>query len=148
MPWIKAHCADCKAMLDKDYEHIHRFLDQYAEIFNPQIFAEYHRTFLHNKAGLEAIRAKWGNEAYLAGIIHLSRDYHELAMDNKDMDWIMERWGRVLMYFNNMDNFVPRLKQRVIQGWGDDSLCWVAFENSGLDQYYRSLEEKWEEDHE
>ena len=141
MPWLKAHCEDCEAILGKDYKHVHEFLDQYTKIFDVAIFTEYHRTFLHNKAGLDAIRSKWGNEAYLAGIIHISRDYHELAMDNKDMDWIMKRWGKVLLYFNNMDNFEPNIDPRVVQGWGKDSLCWIAFENSGLDQYYRSLKE-------
>ena len=139
--WIKEHCADCVNLLGKDYKYVHEFLDQFAGVFDVAIFTEYHRSFLHNKAGLEAVRAKWGDEAYLAGVIHLSRDYHELAMDDKNMDWIMARWGRVQLYFNNMDNFDPQIDPRVVRGWGNDSLCWIAFENEGLDQYYRSLKE-------
>jgi hypothetical protein len=139
MPWIKAHCADCVNILDKDYRHVHEFLDQYAKIFDVIMFNEYHRSFLHNKYGLEAIRAKWGNEAYIAGVIHISRDYHELRMDNKDMKWIMKHFGKALKYFHNMDNFDPQIDPRVVQGWGGKSLCWIAFENNGLDQYYRSL---------
>lgn len=139
--WIKAHCADCKSILGKEFKHVHEFLDQYAEVFDVGTFVEYHRSFLHNKAGLEVIRSRWGNEAYLAGVIHISRDYHELRMDDKDMDWILKNFGKALMYFHDLTNLEPNLNPPIVQSWGGESLCSIAFKNEGYDQYYRSLKE-------
>jgi len=139
MPWIKAHCADCENLLGNDYRDVHEFLDQYAKIFDVSIFTEYHRSFLHNRAGLAAIISRWGLEAGIAGIIHLSRDYHELRMDDKDMEWILKNFDKVLLYFHNMDNFEPNIDPRVVEGWGKDSLCFIAFGKNGYDQYYRNI---------
>jgi len=141
MAWIETHCEDCRSLLGEEFRRVHEFLDQYAEIFKVGIFNEYHRTFLHNKYGLSIVRSRWGYEAYLAGIIHISRDYHESGMNDKDMDWIMTNFGKALLYFNNMDNFEPHIQHRVLQGWDNKSLCWIAFKNSGCDKHYRSLEE-------
>jgi hypothetical protein len=71
MARIEEHMNDCKKLLGHPWEQVHKFLDQYAEVFPVVIFAEYHRGFLHNRYGIEVVRAMWGLEAEKAAISRL-----------------------------------------------------------------------------
>jgi hypothetical protein len=124
MARIEEHMKDCKRMLGKPYKRVHEFLDQYAEMFPVRIFTEYHRSFLHNKYGLEIIKGWWGLEAEKAGQIHIIRDYSELPV--KDWKAIDRYLNRSLLYFHYLDNFEPHVHPHVVKGWGDNSLVSIA----------------------
>jgi hypothetical protein len=85
MSKIKVHEKDCINRLGKPYNHVHRFLDQYAKQYHG---SKRHRKHLHNKKGLSIIKNKWGQKAYQAGKIHLWRDRKE-----NSRDYIMA-WGK------------------------------------------------------
>jgi len=124
MARIEEHMKDCKRVLGKPYKEVHEFLDQYAEMFPVQIFTEYHRSFLHNKYGLEVIRAMWGLEAEKAAKIHIVRDYCELPI--KDWEMVDHYLNRSLPYFHYMDNLDPHVHPHIVRGWGNDSLVSIA----------------------
>lgn len=126
MTYVIEHAKECKRYLDKEYWEVHKFLDQYSKIFPPDIFLDYHRTFLHNSYGVEIIRSKWGKLAEIAAFIHLYRDYREKPLTRFSLDTILRRTPRVLMYFNRLDHgYWPQ--PHVIQYWEGKSLCYVKF---------------------
>lgn len=67
----KEHAKDCKAQLGNDWIVVHRWLDEYAGIYWPW---KGHRVHRHHKEGVEECRAKWGDEAAKAAIIHILKD--------------------------------------------------------------------------
>ena len=83
---------------------VHEFLDQYSNIFPPDIFVDYHRTFLHNSYGVEIVRSKWGKLAEIAAFIHLYRDYYEGPLTRFSLDTILKRTPQALIYFNRLDH--------------------------------------------
>jgi len=126
MTYVSDHAKECKRYLDKEYWEVHKFLDQYSKIFPPDIFVDYHRTFLHNSYGVEIIRSKWGKLAEIAASIHLFRDYREKPLTRFSLDTILKRTPQVLMYFNRLDHgYWPQ--PHVIQYWEGKSLCYVKF---------------------
>ncbi len=131
MAQIEDHCKDCKALLGRPFEKVHKFLDQYAEVFDVGTFTEYHRTFLHNKRGILLAQEYWGREAGLAAKIHLVRDYHEQSLIGKNPEWIEEKIGRALIYFNNSDNLEPQIHPSIVRAWDGKSLSQIAFSNGG-----------------
>lgn len=131
MAKIAYHRRDCKRYLGKDYEKVHRFLDQYSEIFPIGIFIDYHRSFLHNDYGLEIIRSRWGKQAYVAGLIHLFRDYMEGPINHLPLKIILKRVPRCIMYFNKISVFDPELKPHIMRRWENKSLCYMAFKKEG-----------------
>ncbi len=139
MARIEDHCKDCKALLGKPFKTVHLFLDQYAKVFDVGTFVEYHRSFLHNKRGILLAQQCCGREAGLAAKIHIVRDYYEQSLVDKDLEWIERKIGKALMYFNNRDNMEPELHPSVVHAWGGKSLCCIAFEQEGYDEYFRSI---------
>jgi len=127
-PFIPEHNQDCRRLLGKAWEKVHRYLDQYAEIFPPRYYDQYHRTFLHNRYGIEVVQARWGRQAELAAIIHIVRDSYGIPIDGKNLDWILSELGKSLLYFNNMDTFRPQLDPRVMKSWNGRGLVAVATE--------------------
>ena len=124
MAQVEEHMSDCKVLLGHPWERVHEFLDQYAEMFPVAIFTEYHRSFLHNKYGIEVVRAMWGLEAEKAAIAHVAGDYAELPMtDWKRVNMYIDR---ALLYFNYLDNVEPNIQPHVIRGWGGESLVSIA----------------------
>lgn len=123
----KDHAADCKRYLGKPYSKVHRFLDQYAGVFpSNSSYLDYHRTFLHNSYGIEIIKAKWGYEAMLAGLIHLYRDYYEGPVKYLSLDIILKRIPQSMLFFNSLANeYLP--EPYVIRKWEKESLCSLAF---------------------
>jgi hypothetical protein len=117
MATIKNHCADCKYYLRDKYEEIHQFLDQYANIFSPAFFEDYHRTFLHNSYGIELIKQKWGVEGYEAGIIHLTRDYIGATITNYSLyDIEYTLFPKIKMWFDLLrTEYNPH--PHVLKGW-------------------------------
>jgi len=126
MARIEEHMKDCYELLGDTWEEVHRFLDQYAGIFPVMVFEEYHRSFLHNKYGLEIIGAMWGPQAKAAAVIHLVRDYSEMPVRSwKSVD---RHLNKALMYFNSMERLEPHLNPSIISGWDGNSLVSIAFE--------------------
>lgn len=124
MARIEEHMNDCKKLLGNPHEQVHKFLDQYAEAFPVVIFTEYHRGFLHNRYGIEIVRAMWGLEAEKAAIAHIARDYAELPMINwKRIDMHI---GRALLYFNYLKNLEPHIQPHIIAAWKGESLVSIA----------------------
>ena len=135
MAQIEDHCKDCKALLGKQIKIVHLFLDQYSKVFDVGTFTEYHRTFLHNKRGISLAQQHWGRKAGLAAKIHIVRDYYEQSLIDKDLKWVEEKLGKALIYFNNNDNLEPQLHPSIVSAWGGKSLCCIAFEQGGHDEY-------------
>ena len=124
MARIEEHMNDCGELLGNPWKQVHKFLDQYAELFPVEIFTEYHRGFLHNKYGIEIVKAMWGPEAEKAAIAHIARDYAELPMTNwKRIDMHI---GRALLYFNYLENLEPRIQPHIIRAWKGRSLVSIA----------------------
>jgi hypothetical protein len=124
MARVEDHIEDCERLLGKPYEHVHLFLDQYAQIFLIQKFGDYHRSFLHNSYGLVVVEAKWGTDARKAATIHIIRDYAEMPVKGPEM--IDQYLNRAMIYFNNLTNFDLKLPPHRVRGWAGKSLVSVA----------------------
>lgn len=74
MATIKTHIEDCERILGEGFEHVHRYLDEFAKRWNPMIYLEYHRQFRHHAKGVEEVYAKWGFYAEQAAKLHIIRD--------------------------------------------------------------------------
>jgi hypothetical protein len=110
MPDHKVHGEDCIALLGEPFYHVHIYLDSYAKDFPPPVFYDYHRSLLHNSYGLTLVRQEWGEAAYKAGLIHLSRDYDDTCPVEK----LLERSARALVWFNNLEHMELHLMPRYI----------------------------------
>lgn len=128
MAEIVEHEKDCRRYLGKDYKEVHNFLDQYAKHFPVGFFVDYHRSFLHNSYGLDIIKSRWGSQAYIAGLIHLFRDYMEGPINHLPLHIVLKRVLKCIMYFNKISVFDPGLRPHIIRGWEGRSLCSIAFE--------------------
>ena len=129
MPRIKTHMRDCEAYLGAGYEEVHKFLDQYAEIFPPVHFFDYHRTFLHNSFGIEIVKLRWGKEGLMAAMIHLTGDYIEAEISYTYKTWeeVEKNFPKVLMAFNKMEHtYNPN--PRIVRAWGNKGLVTIATE--------------------
>lgn len=135
----REHRKDCEILLGKPYGNVHAFLDQYAEAFFVGVFDDYHRSFLHNSAGLAVIEAECGKEARTAAEIHLVRDYTGIHIAQGKIESMKERFQKILPYFNNPANFEPNLNPVVVQAWGGKSLCQVAFGDNGSDKHFKHI---------
>ncbi len=98
MAKIITHIEDCEYFLGKGFEEVHQYLDQYASIFNPIKYGEFHRIFLHNKQGLKEVKERFGFYGELAGKIHLIRDCEVYILEkmmynvkNEEIDGLTER---------------------------------------------------------
>jgi hypothetical protein len=81
---------------------------------------------LHNRYGIEVVRAKWGKQAELAAIIHIVRDSRGIPIDGKSLKWVKQELGKALIYFNNMEQSEPRLDPRIMGAWDGKGLVTVA----------------------
>jgi len=130
MAVIIEHIRDCREIFNsekKGYRNVHAFLDQYIRTFPVGFFDTYHRTFLHNAYGLTIIRSMWGGESYIAGLIHLYRDYLEYPIVPLTLDNVMKNSGKALMYFNSDFNQLElHLDPSVIAAWEGKSLVYIA----------------------
>jgi len=127
MASIDNHMKDCHYYLGKDYEKVHAFLDQYARDFPVVVFLDYHRSFLHNDYGLKIVRSRWGEKAYIAGLIHLFRDYLEGPIIHLSLETLLKRIKRYMIYFNKIDVSEVYIEPHIIRGWKGESLCSIAF---------------------
>jgi hypothetical protein len=141
MARIKDHCEDCKLLIGEPFEEIHAYLDQYAEIFQTAVFGEYHRTFLHNKAGINTANYLFGHRAGKAAELHVIRDYVEQPLKDHGQKWLKRNLGMALLYFHNMDNFDLRLASWIVRAWNGKSLCQIAFGDKGYDKYHRNIKD-------
>jgi len=64
---------ECLMKLGETYEHVHRFLDQYAFMADGT-FDPMHRDALHNEEGIETVRQMWGKGAAHAARLHIISD--------------------------------------------------------------------------
>jgi len=69
MPTTEEHCEDCLRELGCAFEHVHLWLDELQAEYGPM-----HRPFRHQTAGVEQVRAMWGDEAAKAAEIHIRKD--------------------------------------------------------------------------
>jgi len=87
------HRRDCKILLGNDFVKVHQWLDATAAIFPPKGFDTYHRIFRHHIDGLAKIRMIFGDEAVLAGRVHILRDLnHIVEIKGKLYILIKEYW--------------------------------------------------------
>ena len=69
MASLAVHRADCIEALGEGFDYVHEWLDEFFSVVGPQ-----HRSIRHNNAGVEEVRAKWGDKAAQAARIHIDRD--------------------------------------------------------------------------
>ena len=108
----RTHNKDCMMLFGKTFDHVHAWLDQFAFKYPISDFLDYHRTYYHNRYGLEYIRLKWGPKAERAGRIHLLRDTDWLMVRSPEFDDYREEeiWkmcDKAIMYFNYIDDMGP-----------------------------------------
>lgn len=129
MSVIEEHERDCRALLNRAWSAVHLILDQYASVFPPPLFHEYHRTFLHNAYGVSIVEKELGPKAVTAAKIHIVRDWYEVPLADKSLDSVLALYPRALLYFNNMDYFEPHVHPGIAKAWteGGKSLCEIAF---------------------
>jgi hypothetical protein len=121
MAHINAHIGDCEKFLKNGCREVHLFLDQYANIFNPTFFDDYHRTFLHNSYGMRIMKDLWGELGYNAAMLHLTRDYVGGTIDHWTLESMLKEFPKRLMWFDAMyTNYV--VKPHVIRQWNNISL--------------------------
>lgn len=75
----KQHCEDCRQKLGKDWDVVHRWLDEFAFKTIP---LDAHRAIRHHVAGVEEVRHKWGDEAAKAATIHILADVAVYGLDH------------------------------------------------------------------
>lgn len=121
---IEVHRKDCLWLFGQDYVHVHRWLDQYAKDFIVSVWNDYHRSFLHNSYGLEIIEAKWGDMAYEAGLIHLARDFDDVAPTGR----LPKISLKALMWFNNLENMEAHVHPSTVKAWNGKSLVSLLYE--------------------
>lgn len=81
MAKVYTHIMDCKELLSEGFEYVHQWMDFYEKKYPYQIHFNYHRKFRHNIKGLREIHETWGDEALLAGRIHLVRDDEQYLLN-------------------------------------------------------------------
>ena len=108
MARFNEHIKDCENILGHGYNKVHRWLDNYADVFPIKIYGGYHRTFRHNKWGLHQIKNNWGEKAMEAGKIHLVRDVYDIY-DKRTFDILDYKnyIGKALIYFNDPAHMEP-----------------------------------------
>jgi len=74
MAKVETHMEDCERILGNPFEHVHRWLDEFAKKWKPHIYLEYHRQFRHHAKGVEEVKEKWGFYAEQAAKLHIIRD--------------------------------------------------------------------------
>jgi hypothetical protein len=74
MARLTVHKLDCVYYLGQGFEEVHRWLDEYAKQYPVEVFEDQHRSFRHNKEGVEEVRKKWGDRAADAARLHIARD--------------------------------------------------------------------------
>lgn len=67
----KEHCEQTKAVMGRDWSHIHHWLDEFAGIYWPSMV---HRSHRHHRVGIEEARKLWGDEAAEAARMHIVAD--------------------------------------------------------------------------
>lgn len=86
-----------KAFGDKGYEEVHRFLDQYFNLYGP-----YHRVALHHKMGVELCVQKFGEEVRPVVELHILDDMGE----------IRNSWRDFTFDLHNADTWLPKTMKR------------------------------------
>jgi hypothetical protein len=65
------HCIECITKLGEPFPEVHQWLDQFCH--DPK-YQTRHRRVRHHTAGIEEIRAKWGDRAAEAAKLHILAD--------------------------------------------------------------------------
>ena len=112
MASIKTHIEDCENILGEGFEHVHRYLDEFAKRWNPMIYLEYHRQFRHHAKGVEEVKKKWGEYAEKAAKVHIIRDNEMYlpgpwTMNILREDMIEDLYQQALRYCHDSSRFKP-----------------------------------------
>ncbi len=99
-------------LFGKKFEHVHQWLDQLVHKYPIKYFLDYHRTYYHNRYGLEYIKLTWGLKAEKAGRIHLLRDMEWLMVRSHELDDYTEEemWklcDKAVMFSNLISDMGP-----------------------------------------
>lgn len=97
---LSEHMAESLMKFGETYEHVHRYLDQYAWLADGS-FDPMHRDVLHNKEGIEIVRQMWGDGAAAAARLHIISDLKMEGMKEgdsipKDTDEYRKRFAPVV----------------------------------------------------
>jgi hypothetical protein len=71
MPSFETHCAQATATFGKSHEEVHLWLDEFA---GTSPYGSRHRRARHHLAGIEQVRAQWGDEAADVARQHILAD--------------------------------------------------------------------------
>jgi hypothetical protein len=84
----KQHCKETLEKLGKDWNEVHAWLDGLACV-SGQLNIN-HRRWRHHDEGVEEIREMYGDEAALAAVIHIERDFGRVPTKEEVMKWFPE----------------------------------------------------------
>jgi len=79
----KEHCKECEEKLGKQWNVVHRWLDELAKIYWPWMG---HRVHRHHIEGVEEVRKKWGDEAAEAAKLHIRADFNGHLPSKKEVE--------------------------------------------------------------
>ena len=71
--WLEEHCQETERLLGDRFEHVHRWLDEFAG--TPE-YKKRHRKVRHHLEGIEQVRNLWGDKAAEAARIHIIADIY------------------------------------------------------------------------
>lgn len=131
MAKLTVHAEDCKKYIGDEMWDVHKFLDQYAQVFPISHFIDYHRTFLHNTYGLAVVCQRWGEKGRKAGTVHLVRDWWEGPFVRGKKNWSYEeieaKLPKALAWFNKMRSEYEPLSY-VVKAWNNLGLVAISQE--------------------
>ena len=77
---FEQHCAICATILGEPFEEVNRWLDELAWVesgawvMDGKQFDPTHRQHRHHREGIEQVRARWGDRAARAAVLHVMLD--------------------------------------------------------------------------
>jgi hypothetical protein len=88
---FEKHCAHCIEVLGEPFEEVNLWMD-YFHRHPPegQKYASKHRRYRHHKAGIEQVRAIWGDRAAEAAKLHMLDDLKTGEAHEADETWVPE----------------------------------------------------------
>jgi hypothetical protein len=79
---FRQHCDECSEALGEPFEHVHRWLDEFAGEDK-----ETHRARRHHSSGVSEVRRMWGDRAAKAAEMHIVTDFGFVPTPDQAGKW-------------------------------------------------------------
>lgn len=154
MASLDQHKADCIRFLGRDFEVIHRWLDECFAQFGP-----YHRKARHHLEGIQEVGERFGKESEVAALVHILRDCRHVPSRNDyrlgrvDALGLKKNWSTAayIRYTNEdfEDLVSEHLKPSGLILWAflnwDDARNFLSSLTRYTEEEVASLEDSWKE---